>query len=164
MHRDQQIKKQMRATVEGVEIYKTEFLQVTKASMKGTVMKAIEKISVFHKSPYHKRYFLLEFGQPYCYFYEKKTDSSFHKSHKQSEIVAAKILDDTEIQSKINEKNEKRSQSFMRRRLTAEVGQCQWNFPFSLQFQDKEYELYAPTRNDREQWIHILSTIAEMNK
>lgn len=33
MHRDQQIKKQTRATVDGVAIYKTEFLQVNKNSL-----------------------------------------------------------------------------------------------------------------------------------
>ena len=52
----------------------------------------------------------------------------------------------------------------MRRRMTSEIGSCQWNFPFLMAFEDKEYELYAPTRNDREQWVHILSTIAEMNR
>lgn len=48
--------------------------------------------------------------------------------------------------------------------MTSEVGQCQWNFPFHLAFADKEYELYAPTRTDRDEWIHILSTLAEMNR
>ena len=33
-----------------------------------------------------------------------------------------------------------------------------------LRFPDKEYELYSPTRNDREQWVHLLSTIAQMNR
>ena len=36
-------------------------------------------------------------------------------------------------------------------------------FPFMMRFTDKEYELYAPTRADRDQWVKILSTIAEMN-
>lgn len=29
---------------------------------------------------------------------------------------------------------------------------------------DKEYELYAATRKDREQWVKVLGTIAEMNR
>ena len=37
-------------------------------------MKAIDNISFFHKGQYHKRYFVLEFGQPFCYFFEKKKD------------------------------------------------------------------------------------------
>ena len=48
--------------------------------------------------------------------------------------------------------------------MTAEVGQCQWNFPFLLVFADKEYELYAPTRADRDEWVQKLSTFGEMNR
>ena len=41
---------------------------------------------------------------------------------------------------------------------------CKWNFGFALEFPEKTYELYAPTRKDRQKWVEILSTIAEMNK
>ena len=41
--------------------------------------------------------------------------------------------------------------------------QCSWNFAFILTFRDKAYELYAPTRADRDHWVKILKTIAEMN-
>ena len=41
---------------------------------------------------------------------------------------------------------------------------CKWNFSFSLSFDDKKYELYAPTRADRDQWVKMLNTIAEMNR
>jgi hypothetical protein len=47
--------------------------------------------------------------------------------------------------------------------MKEEITRCSWNFPFKLTFTDKEYELYAPSRSDREKWIHILGTIAEMN-
>ena len=40
---------------------------------------------------------------------------------------------------------------------------CKWNFGFSLEFPEKTYELYAPTRKEREKWVEVLSTIAEMN-
>ena len=33
-----------------------------------------------------------------------------------------------------------------------------------MKFADKEYELYAPTRADRDQWIQLLKIIAEMNR
>ena len=40
---------------------------------------------------------------------------------------------------------------------------CKWNFGFSLEFPEKTYELYAPTRKEREKWVEVLSTIADMN-
>ena len=52
----------------------------------------------------------------------------------------------------------------MRSVFVNEIKSCPWNFSFLLVFKDKEYELYAPTRADREQWIHVLKTIAKMNK
>ena len=60
----------------------SEHLEVTKNGCKGNVMKAVENVGVFNRSTYHTRFFLLEFGQPYCYFYEKKGSSSFQRSHK----------------------------------------------------------------------------------
>ena len=40
---------------------------------------------------------------------------------------------------------------------------CKWNFGFSLEFPEKTYELYAPNRKEREKWVEVLGTIAEMN-
>ena len=59
-----------------------------------------------------------------------------------------------------------------------EEKQCGWNFAFYLKFRDETekgdgnggeagvhtYELYAPTRADRAQWIRVFKTISEMNK
>lgn len=81
----------------------------------GTVMKGIENISLFHGDKYHERFFLLEFGQPYCYFYENKTDETFHRTHKQSELTSCAIIDDSEIDRRIKEKEGKRSRSLLRR-------------------------------------------------
>lgn len=57
--------------IDGADCYKTEQLLVTNNSIKGSVMKAIENLGLFHSDEYHKRFFMLEFGQPYCYWYEK---------------------------------------------------------------------------------------------
>ena len=57
-------------------------------------MKAIENLGFFHEEEYHMRYFCLEFGQPYCYFYVNQSDNTFHKSHKQSDIRGCAILED----------------------------------------------------------------------
>ena len=63
------------------------------------------------------------------------------------------------------EKREReRSNSFIRRMMKKKIKKCSWNFAFKLVFRDKEYELYAPNRNDRTQWVKILSAIAEINK
>lgn len=45
-------------------------------------MKAVENVGVFNYDNYHERFFMLEFGQPYCYFYKNKKSGSFQRSHK----------------------------------------------------------------------------------
>ena len=127
-------------------------------------MKAIEKLSVVHSAKYHKRFFMLEFGEPYCYWYEGPGSEISHNSHKQTDIIGCRILDDREVNDRMAERENKRSKSMLRRVLQDSVKKCAWNFAFILSFTDKEYELYAPTRSDRDQWIHVLQTIAEMNK
>ena len=77
-------------------------------------MKAIQNISVFHNEKYHRRYFVLEFGQPYCFFYEKKSDSAFLRAHKQVSLLSAKALEDDEVQKNLDSRERKRSKSFLR--------------------------------------------------
>ena len=48
--------------------------------------------------------------------------------------------------------------------MQAEITRCSWNFGFKLIFADKQYELYAATKKDRDQWIKVLGTLAEMNR
>ena len=74
------------------------------------------------------------------------------------------MLNEEEVKEKIDEREEKRSRSFFRRVMHKEMQHCSWNFAFKLGFVDKEYELYAPTRKDREQWVKVLGTLAEMNR
>lgn len=78
--------------------------------------------------------------------------------------MSCEVIDDKELKEKIDEKEDKRSSSFFRRKLVSSVMRCAWNFPFKLSFRDKEYEMYAPTRGDRDQWVKVLGTIAEMNR
>ena len=67
----------------------------------GTVMKAIDNISLFHSEKYHERYFMLEYGQPYCYFYESKTEETFHRTHRQTELISCSVIEDSEIDRRI---------------------------------------------------------------
>lgn len=64
----------IKSKIDGVEVYRSDQLQVDKSRISGQVMKAIENISLFHSDKYHERLFVLEFGSPYCYFYEDKRD------------------------------------------------------------------------------------------
>ena len=73
---------QGKAITDGVSIYKSPELQVTKTIMEGHVMKAIENLGIFNGKAYHKRYLKVEFGQPHIQFFEKKSDSTFHKLQK----------------------------------------------------------------------------------
>ena len=91
----------IKSKIDQVEIYKTATLQVNKTSIRGDVMKAIENLSLFHKEQYHKRYFMLEFGQPYCYFYEHKDKTSSHRSHLQLNLIGCSILEDKVVESRV---------------------------------------------------------------
>ena len=66
------------------------------------------------------------------------------------------------MHEKLQGRERKRSKSILRRN-NHELKRCSWNFPFKLEFKERTYELYAPTRGDRDQWILMLGTIAEMN-
>ena len=121
-------------------------------------------MGLFHSQGYHKRYFVLEFGQPYCYFYEKKGKEKHYKAHLQTSLRSAAIMEDAEVAENRQRRENERSKSLLKRLMRDEVGRCNWNFPFNVSFEEKTYELYAPTRADREQWVHILGAIAEMNQ
>ena len=149
IHRDNILKREKRAKIEGIESYHSEYLEVTKFAIKGEFQKAIENLGLFHKSEYHRKYFMLEFGQPYCYYYKSKKDSAHQKSYFQSDIISCAIMDESEVSEKLQERERKRSKSFLRGK-NQELKRCSWNFPFKLAFKDREYELYAPTRADRE--------------
>ena len=127
-------------------------------------MKAIENMSLFQRGDYHRRFFKLEFGQAECFFYENHNSSKVHKRHRQTDIIQCFALEDDEINAKVEEREEKRSSSFMKRKLRNQSKRCSWNFAFTLTFIDKEYELYAATRTDRDHWVKILNTIAEINR
>ena len=129
-------------------------------------MKAIEQLSVFHGKAYHQRFFRLEFGSRKCRFYESESKVSTTESyrvHKQSNIVSCEVMEDEEIEENRGRRERERSNSFLRRAFAPKATKCGWNFAFKLSFKDKDYELYAPTRQDRTQWVRILSAIAEMN-
>ena len=64
----------------------------------------------------------------------------------------------------LNDKAEqKRSSSLLRRMVTKQSQGCSWNFAFELELSDRSLELYAPTRIDREKWVNLFQTVAEMN-
>ena len=72
-------------------------------------------------------------------------------------------MEQNEVQAKVDERERKRSASFIRRRQEPER-HCGWNFALSLEFSDRTYELYAPTRADRDEWVRILGAVADMNR
>jgi hypothetical protein len=127
-------------------------------------MKRIEKKSMWHiDTDFHQRFLKVEFGNPFCYFYQKITDQAWQKAHNQSDIKSCKALTDEDITKKIEEKNRQRSQSILKRMSTSETRRCMWNFGFSLELVERTYELYAPTRKERDKWVLVLGAIAEMN-
>ena len=69
-------------------------------------------------------------------------------------------MDDEEVNELVEGREKKRSSSFIRRAFKSSAKRCKWNFGFVLVFTDRQYELYSATRNDREQWVRVLSAIA----
>ena len=47
--------------------------------------------------------------------------------------------------------------------MSGKITTCKWNFGFSVEFPEKTYELYAPTRKERDKWVEVLGAIADMN-
>ena len=171
------LKKQMKAPAmiklgqSAIEVYKSDHLQVSQNGIQGYIRKAIENKSVFHRTDYHKKYMKLEFSSPNFYFYEEVGSGIPSRTYLQADIISCEILDDAEIEQKVTDREEKRSKSLLRRMTSKSAKRCKWNFAFQLKVVEgdlttdtKEYELYAPTRNDRAQWVKILSIIAEMNR
>ena len=113
-------------------------------------MKAVENISFFNGDIYHKRYLMLNFSQPYCYFYQKKSDNIHHRAHLHAELLSCTELEDNEVLFRVQGREEKRTKSLLRKISQSKIKTCQWNFAFQITFKDKAYELYAPTRKDRE--------------
>lgn len=150
----------MKKSIDGSSFYKTEHLEATDYHVKGTVMKAVENLGMFNSAQYHKRIFSLEYGQQYCYFFEKKGQTTSNKFHLQADLLSVRAISDDELSERIEQRESRRTKSL----LSKKVAKCSWNFPFSLKFTDRIYELYAPTRNDRDKWLKILGAIAEMNK
>ena len=74
------LNKSIECIEQGKVMYKSDHLQVTKTSIEGYVMKAVENLGFFNKAEYHKRYFVFEFGTTYCHFFEKKNDKKAHRS------------------------------------------------------------------------------------
>lgn len=60
-------------------------------------MKAVENIGFFNGDIYHKRYLMLNFRQPYCYFYQRRSDNVHYKAHLHVEILSCSALEDDEI-------------------------------------------------------------------
>ena len=86
----------------------------------------------------------------------------WHKSHKQAELISCTLLTEQDIAEKIEERKRRKSKSLLRK-MSGKITTCKWNFGFSVEFPEKTYELYAPTRKERDKWVEVLGAIAEMN-
>ena len=115
-------------------------------------MKAIQNVGFFNAGEYNKRYIQLQFGaQGEVQFYEGVPEKNVaYISHNFSELVRCRELDENDIKAKVEERKAKRSKSVFSKIAHGKIKQCSWNFGFILTFKQKQYELYAPTRSDRD--------------
>ena len=103
-------------------------------------MKAVENIGFFNASEYHKRFVRLDYGtKSELMFFDSKADSnSFpYKTHKQSELIRCCVLEDADIEARVEERKTRRSKSFMNRFTRAKSKHCAWNFAFVITFPQK---------------------------
>ena len=150
------------ATTTASLLFHSDNLDVTVSSIAGNVMKRIEKQTIWHRNDYHQRFFKLEFASPFCFFFEEKWEKRWHKSHRQCDIRSCHALTEEEIQEKLEERKRSNSKSLLR--SIHVVTHSKWNFGFQLEFPEKTYELYTPTRKERDKWVQILAAIAQMNR
>ena len=62
-------------------MYKSPELQVTRHSIEGHIMKAVENVGFFNASEYHKRFIRLEFGgKGELMFFEHKPEQEWRQS------------------------------------------------------------------------------------
>ena len=126
-------------------------------------MKRIENRKIYHTSNFHKRYFDFRFDQGLIFVKKSASDDSIHKE------IATCSIRSCVINNEGNEALDAKSSSLTRggsllakfRKEDSEL--CPWNFSFILELNDRNMELFAPTRIDRDKWYQIFRTIAEMN-
>ena len=77
------------------EFYRSVDLIITRQSIEGSVMKAIKKVSLFHKKDYHKRFFKFIFGEEYINYFEseKMDQKKFARAHKRKNLLSCRILE-----------------------------------------------------------------------
>ena len=129
-------------------------------------MKAIENLGLFNANEYNKRYIEISIGKKggQLKFFEGSPENDYpYQTLKLSELVRCRELDAQEVDAKVDERNNKRSRSMLSRLAHGRCKKCEWDFGFILTFRSKQFELYSPTRLDRDSWVKVLSTIAEAN-
>ena len=72
---------------------------------------------------------------------------------KLSELIRCRELDDNDIEAKVEQRGNKRSRSVLAKFAHGKSQRCKWNFGFTLTFTQKQFELYSPTRTDRDSWV-----------
>ena len=77
-------------------------------------------------------------------------------------VRAVKVWENDE-NAEIDDENFKRSKSWLSKVRKTDQEQCIWNFCFLLELSDRSIEFYAPTRQERENWVTIFQIICEMN-
>ena len=104
-------------------------------------MKAVENIGVFNTKEFHKRYIRLTLSdQSELSFYDKPPTDIHqmpYRSHKLSELVRCRVMDDNDMKTKVDERHAKRSKSVFSVFAHGQSKPCKWNFAFIVTFKEK---------------------------
>ena len=128
-------------------------------------MKRIENRKIYHNSNFHKRFFDIKFERELILIRCNADDDDVHKKIMLKSIVGCNVHNEGEVYNSNSSRNLPRSRSLLTRlgrKGDDEV--CQWNYNFVLETIERNMELYAPTRKDRDNWVRMFKLIIDMNK
>lgn len=119
-------------------------------------MKQIENVKWYHTSNFHQKHFTINFTGSTLQIRDKETDNEF-KFINLCVIRSCNVIErefETDYPGK-------RSQSVTTK---SKGSKCPWLFEFRLETTDRSFNLFAPTRLDRDHWVKIFSILVDMNK
>ena len=139
----------------------------SKKEVNGTLQKRINDAKFYHSSNYHNKFFDLDFKNQNIAVSnsiedKKKVDKyiTFAEIRACEEIQKDGDLNQSTAQGCTDEPQKRsRSLSGMFRKANKD---CGWMYGFRLITFSRQYELYAPTRQDLQHWVKIFNLIVQM--
>ena len=125
------------------QTYLSPTMSYQRFAVQGFLKKYVNEVKLFQRKVKYKRYFVLDNNGKKMRIHKTNDPQSDYKLFNFSDIQAVIFNKETPSQS----------MSIMER----------WSFKFHIVTSIREYELYAPSEDERELWLHSFFWITEMN-